>query len=505
MTSPEHGGFADDAGRYRLEQLIATGGMGEVWRALDTSLGREVAVKLLKREYAGDPVFRSRFEAEARHAAGLHHPGIAAVFDVGESVDSPDGARRPYLVMELVEGQPLSALLRPEEPLDPEAVRDLLAQAGDALAVAHRAGIVHRDVKPANLMVTPQRTIKVTDFGIARATAGMAITGTGAVMGTPQYLSPEQARGDQATPASDVYGLGVVAYECLAGHRPFDRETPVATALAHLNDPVPALPDSVPADLAAVVMRALAKRPADRYPDGGGFADALRGATADAATAVVAAPLPPTGPATGPVTEVLPPTAAVPAAAEEAGTAREPEQEPRRSTPWLIAAVVAAVLLLGLLGWWLLGSDGEEAPPAQTTPTPTATATRPDTPRATPTPTTSAAPETFDLELSRYVGRDVDAVLDELRGLGLDPRSNRIANPGGERADTVAEISPTRNLREGDRVDVAYYGEPPAPSPTAEPTTEEPTDTPSDTASPTTETSSPGVVETSPEAREETP
>ena len=149
--------------------------------------------------------------------------------------------------MELVEGQPLSALLRPGEPLDPDAVRDLLAQVGDALGAAHRAGIVHRDIKPANLLVTPARQIKVTDFGIARAAEGLALTQTGQVMGTPQYLSPEQAEGRTATYASDVYSLAVVAFECLVGRRPFDADSPVATALAHVRQPVPELPAERPA------------------------------------------------------------------------------------------------------------------------------------------------------------------------------------------------------------------------------------------------------------------
>ena len=270
--------------------------MGEVWRGTDTSLDRPVAVKLLKHEYADDATFRSRFETEARHAASLQHPGIAAVFDVGESqasgVADGSGVPRPFLVMELVDGQPLSALLRVGEGLDPDAVRDLLAQAGDAIGAAHRAGIVHRDIKPANLLVTPDRKIKITDFGIARASEGLGLTGTGQVMGTPQYLSPEQARGEVATSASDVYSLGVVAFECLAGRRPFEAESPVATALAHIQQPAPDLPASVPADLAAVVGRALAKDPADRYADGSAFAAALRD-PATAATQIVApAPVP---------------------------------------------------------------------------------------------------------------------------------------------------------------------------------------------------------------------
>src|SRR4051812_38269115 len=268
--------------------------MGEVWRATDTALGREVAVKVLKSEYADDPLFRSRFETEARHAASLHHPGVASVYDVGESASlgaaDGSGIPRPFLVMEFVEGQPLSALLRDARPLDPGVVRDLMTQTADALGAAHRAGIVHRDVKPANLIITPDRQVKITDFGIARASDGLGLTGTGQVMGTPQYLSPEQARGSTATPASDVYALGVVAFECLAGHRPFDAESAVATALAHLNDPVPDLPATVPADLAAVVRRAMDKDPARRYADGDAFAAALRDPSTAAQTAFV--PLP---------------------------------------------------------------------------------------------------------------------------------------------------------------------------------------------------------------------
>ncbi|MEQ4498354.1 serine/threonine-protein kinase, partial [Nocardioides kribbensis] len=247
-SMPEIGGSADDAGRYRLDARIATGGMGAVWRATDTTLGRTVAVKLLKSEYADDPSFRSRFETEARHAASLHHPHIAAVYDFGEAQSADgSGVPRPYLVMELVEGQPLSALLRPGQPMDPDVARDLVAQAADGLAAAHAAGIVHRDVKPANLLVTADRQVKITDFGIARAAQSVGLTQTGQVMGTPQYLSPEQARGTTATGVSDVYSLGVVAFECLAGRRPFQGDTPVTTALAHLNQPVPDLPAAVPA------------------------------------------------------------------------------------------------------------------------------------------------------------------------------------------------------------------------------------------------------------------
>ncbi|HET7325764.1 MAG TPA: protein kinase, partial [Nocardioidaceae bacterium] len=248
--SPQPG--EEPVDRYVLEELIATGGMGEVWRARDTMLGREVAVKKLLPSYADDQDFHVRFLTEARNAAGLLHPGIAAVFDYGEGLapDSGDGHPVPYLVMEYVEGRPLSALLRERSPLDPDAAADLIGQAAAALGVAHAQGLVHRDVKPANLLVTPDGRVKVTDFGIARAADAAPLTRTGQLVGTPHYLSPEQAEGGSATPASDVYALGVVLFECLAGARPFHGDTPVGTALAHLREDVPPLPDDVPPPIA---------------------------------------------------------------------------------------------------------------------------------------------------------------------------------------------------------------------------------------------------------------
>ncbi|ABL79573.1 MULTISPECIES: serine/threonine-protein kinase [unclassified Nocardioides] len=369
MTStPDQGhGFADAEHRYRLDSRIATGGMGEVWRGTDTTLGRQVAVKLLKNEYADNPSFRTRFETEAQHAASLHHPNIAAVYDFGEAPAADgSGVQRPFLVMELVDGQPLSALLRPGAPMDPDAVRELLAQAADGLAAAHAAGIVHRDVKPANLLVTPDRQVKITDFGIARAAEGIGLTGTGEVMGTPQYLSPEQAQGQTATPASDVYSLGVVAFECLAGRRPFVADTAVATALAHLREPVPPLPESVPADLAAVVRRALAKLPQDRFADGAALAAALR----DPATAVTEL-----GP---PVehdhTRVLPGVAGVlpaeptPLPGPVAGHVPDPPRVRRRNALWPVLAVLALVavaVIVVLLVAEGIGSDGPTDEPTR--------------------------------------------------------------------------------------------------------------------------------------------
>jgi serine/threonine protein kinase len=482
-NSPER--FVDDQHRYRLESRIATGGMGEVWRATDTSLGRAVAVKVLKSEFADDPVFRSRFEVEARHAASLHHPGVASVYDVGESalLGAADGSAvsRPFLVMELVDGQPLSALLRGGQPLDPDAVRDLMAQAADAIGAAHRAGIVHRDVKPANLLVTPDRRVKITDFGIARASDGLGLTGTGQVMGTPQYLSPEQARGGTATPASDVYSLGVVAFECLAGHRPFDSDSPVATALAHLNDPVPDLPPGIPADLAAVVRRAMSKDAAQRYADGDAFAVALRDPAAAVAAHVPATP-------SAETTQVLPPvpprTAPVPAPTPAYGDVRSDERDGSHNPwPWLLAALVAIVLIVVIVVAATRGDgDNPISEGGVTDSAPTSSA--PTTEDTTTSQESSSAPAEVQIDEADYLGRNVDDVATDLRAKGLEVDTQPIDNPGDEKADTVASVSPTRGLVEGDTVTVEYYRE---AEPTSEPPSSEPTsESPSDSGSPPT-------------------
>ncbi len=255
---------------------IAVGGMGEVWRARDGVLGRDVAVKVLKAEYTGDPGFLERFRGEARHAAALSHPNIAAVYDYGEADDDDaPGRSHAYLVMELVPGEPLSAELGREGALTPERTMDLLGQAAQGLAVAHAAGVVHRDVKPGNLLVTPTGQVKVTDFGIARAGDAVPLTATGQVMGTAAYLAPEQALGRPATPASDVYALGVVAYEALTGARPFGGESPVAQAMAHVNDTPPPLPARLPQPVRALVQGAMDKQASARPADGAAFAQAV--------------------------------------------------------------------------------------------------------------------------------------------------------------------------------------------------------------------------------------
>jgi eukaryotic-like serine/threonine-protein kinase len=263
------------AGRYRLCRWLAAGGMGQVWQAVDEVLGRPVAVKLLREEYAQDPSFVRRLRAEARHAAAVTHPGVARVFDYGE-VTTADGSQpTAFLVMELVAGQPLSSLLARNGRLGLDRSLEIVGQAAVAVGAAHQAGLVHRDIKPANLLVGPDGTVKVTDFGVAQA-LGQGQDDQGELMlGTAGYLSPEQASGQPATAASDLYALGVVAYECLAGRRPFTGEHPMAVALAHLLDPPPPLPEDVPVVVRGLVAQALAKQPTRRPPDASRFGDQL--------------------------------------------------------------------------------------------------------------------------------------------------------------------------------------------------------------------------------------
>lgn len=257
-------------GRYRLAERVATGGMGEVWRAEDEVLNRTVAVKLLRPELAESADALARFRAEARHTAGLTHPGIAQVYDYGE----PEPPAAPFLIMEFVDGPPLSRLLD-AGPLGPATVMDLVAQAADGLAAAHEAGLVHRDIKPGNLLVTADGTVKITDFGIASAAWLAPITRTGTLVGTPAYLAPERVAGATATPASDLYSLGVVAYECLAARPPFSG-SPMEVALAHRHLSPPPLPRNLPPAVTGLVAELTAKDPAGRPPTASAAADRAR-------------------------------------------------------------------------------------------------------------------------------------------------------------------------------------------------------------------------------------
>ena len=255
--------------------------MGEVWKGTDVVLGRPVAVKLLRAGYAGHPESLARFRSEARHAAALSDPGIAQVYDYGE-------AGSPYLVMELIDGPSLAEVLG-GGPLDPARAMDVVAQAAAGLEAAHRAGLVHRDIKPGNLLLGPGGQVKITDFGISRAVGSAPVTGTGVLLGTPAYLAPERVAGQEATAASDLYSLGVVAWECLAGAPPFTGP-PVEVALAHRDRPLPPLPGAVPAEAAALVAELTAKDPLAR-PPGAGVVAERAGRLRDAMTSRSTLPL----------------------------------------------------------------------------------------------------------------------------------------------------------------------------------------------------------------------
>ncbi|MGI8683394.1 MAG: serine/threonine-protein kinase [Mycobacteriales bacterium] len=374
--------------RYQLMARIALGGMGEVWRAHDQLLGRPVAVKVLRTEYADDPAFLTRFRAEARHTAGLAHAGIANVFDYGEVDDTA------YLVMELVAGEPLSVLLAREGRLPVERTLDIVSQAGLALQAAHDAGVVHRDVKPGNLLVRTDGVVKVTDFGIARAAGSSSVTQSGLVVGTAYYYSPEQGSGREVTAASDVYSLGVVTYECLAGWRPFVADNAVAIAAAHVHEEPPPLPADVPPPVRDLVAAALAKRPADRPASAGEFARQA-GALRDA---IIAEELP---------HERRPFESVSAGTPTRASSARRPMRPARRRGRHL-GRVLPAALVAVLLGTLALRSCDHRRTSAAMA--------------ATLTGPASVAPAVVAVDIDGYRGRPQPEPAADLQRLGLAVR-----------------------------------------------------------------------------------
>jgi eukaryotic-like serine/threonine-protein kinase len=452
-------------GRYELDSRIAIGGMGEVWEATDHVIGRTVAIKILKDEYMGDPGFLERFRAEARHAALVNHEGIASVFDYGEENGSA------FLVMELVPGEALSTVLERDGSLSTDKTLDIVAQTAAALQAAHAAGLVHRDIKPGNLLITPDGRVKITDFGIARIADQVPLTATGQVMGTVQYLSPEQASGHPASPATDIYSLGIVAYECLAGKRPFTGESQVAIAMAQINEQPPPLPPTVSQPVQNLVMAMIAKKPDERPASAAAVARAAtalrRGDLSAAAAAVpaIAAGVGATDAATqlltagntSAATQLLPATAAV-------ATTEETEEPKKKRSPWtwpLIALIALLVIVLVGTVWALVANQGNGPAPA--------TSSASDTPSNTPSPS-----KTFvDVSGLGLVGMTCDEAVQKATDNGLKPaRVNGSPAPSQDKVNTVQSTDPSGgNVAEDTAITITCYtAQTDIPSPGAGPT-----------------------------------
>ena len=450
-------------GRYQLQSRIAIGGMGEVWQATDLVIGRTVAIKILKDEYLGDPGFLERFRAEARHAALVNHEGIANVFDYGEE----DGSA--FLVMELVPGEALSSILERERVLPTDRVLDIVAQTASALQAAHAAGLVHRDIKPGNLLITPEGRVKITDFGIARIADQVPLTATGQVMGTVQYLSPEQASGSPASPSTDIYSLGIVAYEALAGRRPFTGESQVAIAMAQINEAPPELPVTVAEPVRNLVYKCIAKKPAERPATAAHLARASqalrRGDVAGAAVAVpgitagdsftTALGLGGSGDA---ATRVLTPAGGVPTATTEMTARRSP-------WTWPLVAIISllAVIVVALLVFLAIRPIGEVDP----TPTDSGSASPTET-SAAPTPSSTL----IAIDPAAYEGRPFADVRNELDALGFGVvQAEGPVATSPDQVGTVRSLSPTGNVQPGREITVTVYVQPSTPSAPAQPTT----------------------------------
>lgn len=406
--------------RYRVDELIGRGGMASVYRGRDLTLGREVAIKILKRELAGDAAFRTRFRLEAQAASRMSHPAIVRVYDAGEDTETdPDGTVHPvpYIVMELVTGELLKDIIA----AGPVPISDAMRYTDgilEALQYSHRAGVVHRDIKPGNVMVTPAGQVKVMDFGIARAVSDSSSTvaETTAIIGTAAYFSPEQAKGEPVDARADVYSAGVVLYELLTGRTPFRGESPVAVAYQHVSEtPLPPseIVDTVPRSVDAVVLRALAKDPFQRYQDAASFRTALD-ATRDGRT--------PSKRQVGALTSEL--YGASPRQAAE--TARSLRQLSADTTmrrtqsgppvAWIWAGIaVLAVVLISVLFWVLTSRPGPAAP---------------DTSRVVP----DVIDMSWDRAEEMLLSRDLDAE-------PVDESSDDIADGNVIRTDPVAGLT----------------------------------------------------------------
>jgi serine/threonine-protein kinase len=408
------------AGRYRLGEPVASGGAGQVWRAVDLVLERPVAVKLLRPEAAGDPEARARFRAEARNASRLSHSAVTQVYDYGE--DGSLGV--PFLVMELVDGPSLAEVLT-AGPLDPGQAMDVVAQVAAGLHAAHSASLVHQDVKPANLLITVDGQVKITDFGLASVTRAAPLTATGILIATPAYLAPERATGGPATPASDLYSLGVVGYECLTGAPPF-RGPVLEVVEAHLRRPLPALPAAVPTQIGALVAALTDKNPGNRPASACEVAERAGQLHTLGKITLPGAFLPVTASGDVSATSFLTQAdigAEATLASRPAVDARSVARHPRSTWKLVGAGLAAAAALTAAgLGAWHASLTGAARPHSTATPRP-------------------LAPPMVLVSRARLVGQRVGFVVADLLWLGVRPRLTRVptsAQPPG----TVLSVQP---------------------------------------------------------------
>ena len=473
--------------RYKLTSRIAVGGMGEVWKGVDSVLGREVAAKILKDEYLSESTFLARFRAEAQNMGRVSDPGIAGVYDYGDE----DGS--PYLVMEYVPGEALSAIIERSAPLSETDTLSIVTQAAQALGAAHKVGVIHRDIKPGNILMTPDFRVKITDFGIARVTDQAPLTKTGQVMGTAQYLAPEQATGKGSGPGSDLYALGIIAYEALAGQRPFTGDSQVAIAIAQVNQQHPPLPDTVSEPLRRFVDCLLEKKPERRPSDAFKVAKAAEAlfagdiagaeelvpqmrhgaAASEALTQVFNNPEPAATTKTLPVTssndatQVYPNGAAagiVGAGAAGAGAAaantgqldpndpqnqdleKDKQSNKGRVLIWILAII--ALIAVGSLLWFFLGGGNAEPEPEPSTSAPT-----------------SEAAKTIEIDKNDYIGLTESSATQNLENKGLEVETTDINSDRA--AGTVADVGEGDNgytFEEGDTVTL-YISAGPAEQP----------------------------------------
>ena len=434
-------------GRYELKARLAIGGMGEVWQAVDKVIERQVAIKILKEEYLGDKAFRERFRAEARHAALVNHEGIASVYDFGEEEGSA------YLVMELVPGEALSTIIERERFLSAERVLDIVAQTASALHAAHQAGLVHRDVKPGNLLITPDGRVKITDFGIARAVDQVPLTATGQVMGTVQYLSPEQASGKSATALTDIYSLGIVAYEALAGKRPFTGESQVAIAMAHIKNPPPPLPESIPLAVRNLILACLAKKPERRPTSARQLARAAiaitRGRVGEALALVPAVDDEPHDMDEDTSTRILPVSVST-------SDTVSPRRFTRLPRTWPLVGLVVglSVLLIGIVAALVFR-------PTDTGPSPTPSATGSSVPTPTPTDPLSGNVMINEAEFIGLTTNQVGEKLDSM-GLRLDAVTGNIAT-SLDLVGTAYRVNPQGSVPPNALIAVYFFDTIPTP------------------------------------------